>query len=243
MKKVLIVEDEPFALEDLRDSLLQVMPSLEITALQTATEALEVLMSQSFDAVFLDIELPGMSGLDMLQHLKPPVPPVVLVTAHALHALDAFGLGVVECLLKPVDQERLRRAMAKLTLMEAAPVATSGHAGDDIIDRDSRILIREGERIWMIKVMNVSRLQESDEGVRIYFSIGSGLVSLSLMELEARLDRRYFFRSDHRNIINLDSVERFTTSPAGRFVAHFANGLALEFSAEQSRTFELRHSL
>ena len=93
MKKVLIVEDEPFALEDLRDSLLQIIPVLEITALQTATEALEVLSNQSFDAVFLDIELPGMSGIDMLQRLGPPVPPVVLVTAHALHALDAFGLA------------------------------------------------------------------------------------------------------------------------------------------------------
>ena len=218
MKKVLIVEDEPFALD--------------------------VLSNRSFDAVFLDIELPGMSGIDMLQRLSAPVPPVVLVTAHALHALDAFGLGVVECLLKPVDQERLRRAMVKITLMEAHPVAKP-HAldADEMIDRDSRILIREVDRVWMVKVLNISRLQESAEGVRIYFSMGSGLVALSLAELDARLDRRYFFRCDSHNIINLDAVERFTTSPSGRFVAHFANGVTLEFSAEQSRAFEARHRL
>jgi len=244
MKKVLIVEDEPLALEDLRDSLLQVIPSLEITAAQTASEAIEILSKNSFDAVFLDIELPGMNGIDMLQRLKPPLPPVVLVTAHALHALDAFGLGVIECLLKPVDQERLKRALAKIALMETQPTTkASGLDGDEMIDRDSRILIREGDRIWMVKVMNISRLQESNEGVRIFFSIGSGLVGLSLMELDARLDRRYFFRIDDRYIVNLDAVERFTTSPAGRFVAHFADGLSLEFSAEQSRTFEQRHRL
>ena len=244
MKKVLIVEDEPFALEDLRDSLLQIIPVLEITSLQTATEALEVLSNQKFDAVFLDIELPGMSGIDMLQRLNPPVPPVVLVTAHALHALDAFGLGVVECLLKPVDQERLKRALAKITFMEAPPAPKShGPDVDDTIDRDSRILIREGGRVWMVKVMNISRIQESDEGVRVYFSLGSGRVGVSLAALDARLDRRCFFRSDDHNIINLDAVERFTTSPGGRFVAHFANGLSLEFSADQSRAFEQRHCL
>ena len=244
MKKVLIVEDEPFALEDLRDSLLEIAPALEITALQTASEAIEVLAKQTFDAIFLDIELPGMSGIDMLQRLQPPLPPVVLVTAHALHALDAFGLGVVECLLKPVDQERLKRALAKIALMEAQPTSkANGLESEEIIDRDSRVLIREGDRVWMVKVMNISRLQESDDGVRIYFSIGSGLVGLSLRELDARLDRRYFFRIDDRHIINLDAVERFTTSPAGRFVAHFADGLTLEFSAEQSRMFEQRHRL
>ena len=244
MKKVLIVEDEPFALEDLRDSLLQITPTLEITALQTATEALDILSRQVFDAVFLDIELPGMSGIDMLQRLKPPLSPVVLVTAHALHALDAFGLGVIECLLKPVDQQRLKRAMAKITFMEGLPVNNARRLEvAEAIDRDSRILIREGDRVWMVRVMDISRIQESDEGVRVYFTQGSGLVGVALKELDARLDRRTFFRSDDRNIINLDSVERFTTSPAGRFVAHFASGPSLEFNAEQSRAFEQRHRL
>lgn len=244
MKKVLVVEDEPFALEDLRDSLLQLAPNLEITALQTASEAIEALSKNQFDAVFLDIELPGMNGIDMLQRLKPPLPPVVLVTAHALHALDAFGMGVVECLLKPVDQQRLKRAMAKIALMEAKAVPSPGSpVADEMIDRDSRVLIREGDRVWMVKVMNISRLQKSDEGVRIYFSQGNGLVGLSLAELDARLDRRYFFRVDDRHIVNLDAVERFTSSPAGRFVSHLADGLSLEFSAEQSRAFEQRHRL
>lgn len=244
MKKVLVVEDEPFALEDLRDSLLEIVPTLEITALQTASEAIEAISANKFDAVFLDIELPGMSGIDMLQRLHQPIPPVVLVTAHALHALDAFGLGVIECLLKPVDQERLKRALAKIALLESQPSAPSlPLAAEDMIDRESRVLIREGDRVWMVKVVNITLLEKTDEGVRISFSQGSGLVGLSLDELDERLDRRYFFRTDDRHIINLDAVERFTSSAAGRFVAHLADGLELEFSAEQSRAFEQRHQL
>jgi len=244
MKKVLVVEDEPFALEDLRDSLLQIIPTLEITALQTASEAIEALSKNFFDAIFLDIELPGMSGIDMLQKLTPPLPPVVLVTAHAIHALDAFGLGVIECLLKPVDQERLKRTLAKIALMESRPAAKPPSSEiAEVIDRDSRVLIREGTRVWMVKVTNISRVRKSEEGVRIYFSQGNGLISLSLEELDARLDPHHFFRIDDSHIINLDAIERFTTSPSGLLVAHLLDGLALEFSAEQSRAFEQRHRL
>ena len=127
MKTVLVVEDEAVALEDLRDSLLEIDPVLEIVGVQTAMEALELLGSRksdnphTFDGIFLDIEMPGMSGIQMLERLPKPLPPTVLVTAHAMMALDAFGLGVIGCLLKPFDQQRLRRAYSQMNALADAP--------------------------------------------------------------------------------------------------------------------------
>ena len=148
MKTVLVVEDEAVALEDLRDSLLEIDPGLVIVGVQTAMEALDLLSArkgdnpQTFDGIFLDIELPGMSGIQMLERLPKPPPPTVLVTAHAMMALDAFGLGVLGCLLKPVDQQRLRRAYAQMKAIADAPKPNSKTSAFEP-GSESRVLLRD----------------------------------------------------------------------------------------------------
>ncbi|MCX7869816.1 MAG: response regulator, partial [Terrimicrobiaceae bacterium] len=105
-KRLLLVEDETFALEDLRDALLRISPSLEIVTARSGSQALELLRNEKFDALFLDIELPGIGGLDVMRELGAAAPPTVLVTGHLREAIEAFGLGVVECILKPVDDAK-----------------------------------------------------------------------------------------------------------------------------------------
>lgn len=247
MKKILLVEDEEYAMEDLKDSLLGLNPSLEIDTARNGTEALESLATTPYDAIFLDIEMPGMTGIEMLQRLQPPVPPVVLVTAHALHALDAFGLGVVECLLKPVDLERLQRALDRITRMESVPEVSppppsTGNPGD-VFEADSHVLLREGQRVWFVKVATISRLEATDDHTRVFFPHGSGLVAKSISDLEARLDPKLFFRINPTDIINLDSVDHISSSPQAVLVAHFSDGLELQFSADRSRLFEKQHAI
>lgn len=246
MTTALLVEDEEFALEDLKDSLMGLMPSLDIHTARNATEAIEELQTTPFDVIFLDIELPGMNGIQLLEQLEGPIPPVVLVTAHALHALDAFGLGVVECLLKPVDFDRLQRALEKVQRLEEsrrssaqAPVAEqAAHFGEE-----SHVLFREGSKVWFVKVGHISHLRADGPGTRIFFPHGAGVVNRSLDELESRLEPKIFFRVNPEDIINLNAVDHISSSTTGNLVAHFADGLEIPFTAERSRALEREHRL
>ena len=248
MKTVLVVEDEAVALEDLRDSLLEIDPGLEIVGVQTAMEALELLglrkseNSKTFDGIFLDIELPGMSGIQMLERLPKPLPPTVLVTAHAMMALDAFGLGVIGCLLKPVDQQRLRRAYAQMKAIADAPKPSSG---DSDLERgsESRVLLRDRNGIHMVHVLDFTHLTEERGSTRVYFGDHSVVVPHRLGDMEAGLDRDYFFRVNAETIVNLEKVTHYTTSPTGLFVAGLPDGTSAEFSPDRSRIFQERYEL
>lgn len=232
MKKALLVEDEIFALEDLRDSLLEIVPDLEITGVQTATEALEALARDSFDVIFLDIELPGMSGIQMLERLRPPQPPVVLVTAHALLALDAFGLGVVECLLKPVDQQRLRRAVERIQARQAEAEPQVVETG--YIDAESRVFARSGDRTWLIKVGEISRIIQEDAGLRVFFRKENGLLDHEPGDFYSRMHDLHFVPANARTMVNIESVEYFTRQPNGEVVATFLDGGEVRFDADKA---------
>lgn len=249
MKTVLVVEDEAVALEDLRDSLLEIDPSLEIVGVQSATEALELIGSRKsdnsrrFDGVFLDIELPGMSGIQMLERMTKPLPPVVLVTAHAMMALDAFGYGVMGCLLKPVDQQRLRRAFMEMKAVADAPPAVASQTAELVQDSESRVLLRDRNGIHMVSVLEFAYLNDENGSTRIFFGNHSVVVPHSLADMEAGLDRDHFFRVNDETIVNLDKVTHYTTSPTGLFVAGLPDGSSAEFSPERSRIFQSRFEL
>jgi len=245
MKNALLVEDEEFALEDLKDSLQGLMPSLDIHTARNASEAMEALQASQFDVIFLDIELPGMTGIQLLEQLEGPVPPVVLVTAHALHALDAFGLGVIECLLKPVDYNRLQRVLEKIQKLEAARLLAPNQAAGQAphFGVESHVLFREGHKVWFVKVGHISRLRAEGHSTRLFFPHGAGVVARSLDDLESRLDPGIFFRANAEDIINLNAVDHISSAPTGHLIAHFSDGLEISFTSERSRVFEREHRL
>lgn len=248
MKTVLVVEDEAIALEDLRDSLLEIDRSLEIVGVQTAMEALDLLGGKRgenaapFDGVFLDIELPGMSGIQMLERMPQPMPPTVLVTAHAMLALDAFGLGVIGCLLKPVDQQKLRRAYSQMKAIADAP-KTSAQPAAYGEGSESRVLLRDRNGIHMVHVLDFTHLTDERGATRIFFGNHSVVVPHRLSDMEKGLDREFFFRVNANTIVNLEKVTHYTTSPTGLFVAGLPDGTAAEFSPDRSRIFQERYEL
>jgi DNA-binding LytR/AlgR family response regulator len=243
MKKILVIEDETVALEDLRESLLEIAPTLEITGVRTATDALEALGREAFDAVFLDIELPGMSGIQLLERLRPPLPPVVLVTAHAMLALDAFGLGVVECLLKPVDQQRLRKALRRIESKGAAPAVPTVIEPPTTFDPDACVMAREGGRVWLVRVAEIQRIEEEEKNARLFFRGENGALVQSLEEFATHLDPRFFVRAGPTTILNLALVDHFRYSEAGDVVACYADKTEFAFDAESSREFDVSNGL
>ena len=243
MKKILVVEDENVALEDLRESLLEISTDLEITGVRTATEALEILGREAFDAIFLDIELPGMSGIQLLERLRPPIPPVVLVTAHAMLALDAFGLGVVECLLKPVDQQRLRKALRRIESRGGAPAMPTFVEPATTFDPEARVFAREGGQMWLVRVAEITRIEEEEKNARLFFRGQNGALVQSLEEFATHLDPRFFVRAGPTTILNVGLVDHFRYNESGDVVACYADKTEFAFDAESSREFDDSHGL
>ncbi len=242
MKKAIIIEDEPVALEDLREALKEIVPDVSITGIQTATEAMDVLAREEFDAIFLDIELPGMSGIQMLERLPKPLPPVVLVTAHALHAIDGFGLGVVECLLKPVDHQRLRRAVAKI---QAHPPTNlpSAFRQAEMLHPEARIFCRQGDKLWLVRIEEIWKIRDNNGALEIAFRKGQGRAEGDPSEFRSHLDTAMFFHTSTSETINITMVDHFTNPPDGTVTAVFPDGSVTKFDAGQSRAFIDFHGL
>ncbi len=245
MKTVLLVEDEEYAMQDLNDILCGIDPFLEIHTAKNASEAIAAIAANSYNAVFLDIELPGMSGIEMLKSLQPPLPPVILVTAHVMHAMDAFGLGAVECLLKPLDEDNLRAVYQKIVkdheegLAEIPPT----EPGSVFLGRNDHVLLREETTVHLVKVGCISRLQSSGETIHVFFPHGTGSIEKSLDEIETRIDPKIFFRANPTEIIKLLRVDRLKLTNNGNLVAQFLDGLEVCFDADRSRIFEQMHRL
>lgn len=248
MKTLLLVEDEEFAAKDLKDLLYGIDPTLEIRTAKNASEALEAIDATSYDAIFLDVELPGMSGIEMLRKLPGPLPPVVLVTAHALQALDAFGLGVSQCLLKPVDPNRLRNVYERIASetqnvpVPEAPEVVAAVAREPEAVRE-HLLFREGLQIHFVKRNTITRVHADGGITRIFYPQGSVTLQKSLEELDGVFDSEPFFRINDDDIVNLEKVDRFTSSVSGQLTAHFSEGLELTFSLDRSRLFEETHGI
>ncbi len=245
MKTVLLVEDEEYALQDLKEILSGIDPLLEIHTAKNASEAIAAIAANSYNAVFLDIELPGMSGIEMLKTLEPPLPPVILVTAHVMHALDAFGLGVAECLLKPLDEDKLRAVYQKIVKDSDAelPPPPPLESSSVFLGRDDHVLLREGTTVHFVKVGTISRLQSSGELIHVFFPHGSAAVKKPLGEIEVRLDPKIFFRANSNEIINLLCVDHLKMASNGHLVAQFLDGLEVCFDSDRSRVFEQMHRL
>lgn len=229
--KLLLVEDEVYALEDLKASLLSIEPRLQIKEAANAREALDALESEPYDGMLLDLELPGMDGIELLRSLQPIRLPVVLCTAHALTALDAFGLGVIGCLLKPIDRDRLAGMIRELTRrIECGRT----HSPDPVAATSPcqrKVCIQDGDLARIIGANDVLFFEEENGKTRITSQPGSGFISDSLNEIAGRLDSSQFMRVSDRILINLSAVDHLQRKE-GVWYAHFPNGKTLPIGTQ-----------
>jgi two-component system LytT family response regulator len=233
--KAVIVDDEPPARRELR-RLLKEFPSIEVIAeagnIEQAASMIELLTPA---LLFLDIQMPGGSGFDLLTRLEH-VPQVIFTTAHDEHALRAFEVNALDYLLKPIDPARLAAAMARVrpTNMERAP------RPEAVLEQ---IFVRDGPRCWFIPLREVSLLTSEGNYVRLSWRKAQPLLGRALTTLEQRLDPIRFFRANRRQIINLDFVENVELGVNGRLHAQLREGPEVEISRRQARLFKMRTSV
>ena len=213
MLRAMIVDDEAPARSELRFLLEQTGKIGSITEASSVRSAIEMLMGTRVDVVFLDISMPGASGLQLaeaLHKLKNP-PAIVFVTAYSDHAVEAFDVDAVDYLMEPVEEARLDRAIEKV-IARAKPVPVEPVAKPTNIER---IPVEKGGRKVLIPVDQIRFIMAKDDYSCIFTEDDRYLSTTSLAQFESKLGEFGFFRVHRRYIVNLVNVEDVETVPSG----------------------------
>jgi len=221
--KAIIVDDERIARQELR-RLLAAHPEVEIAGeASNGEEALALIEKLAPDVLFLDIQMPGMTGFDVLGRLRE-VPEVIFTTAYDQHALQAFDANALDYLLKPIAPARLAAAMQKLR-----------GGGKELSRPDlEKVFLRDGERCWIVKFEEIDLLESEGNYTRVFFRRERALVPGALAAFEERLNRATFFRASRKYVINLNSIEATELGVGGNLVVRMRGGVEVELSRRQS---------
>jgi DNA-binding LytR/AlgR family response regulator len=201
--RALIVDDEYPAREELR-YLLRSFPEVEVVGeAAEAAEALQLIRSIDYDLCFLDIKMPGGSGLDLVRELTklPHSPAVIFMTAYPDHAVEAFDLDAVDYLLKPFDEQRLARALQRI--IDRGPDARIAHEAEPEELHFDKIPVPLRDRTILLEPDRVLFAVAAHGGSYVVTAKSKHLVPYSLAELEKRLEGRGFFRTHRAYLVNL----------------------------------------
>jgi two-component system LytT family response regulator len=238
--KTLLIDDERLARNELR-RLLVAFPHIEIVGeARTAQQARELIGSVRPDLVFRDVQMPGETGLELLESLEPPAPRVIFTTAHDEFAVKAFELNALDYLLKPVDPARLATAVARL---EDRPGCAPAAAPTGQLGNEDKVFVREGDRCWFVEVRTIRLLESEGNYTRVHFADAQPQLFRSLNAMEERLDAKFFFRANRRQIINLAWVEKIEPWFSGGLLVHLKGGAKVELSRRQAQEFREQMSL
>jgi two-component system LytT family response regulator len=235
--KALIVDDEPLARRELR-RLLGAIPGIEVIGeagnVDEARARIEQLVP---DVVFLDIQMPGGTGFDLLAQLEH-LPRVIFTTAYDQYAVKAFDVNALDYLLKPIEPERLAAALRKLeAAARASPDAAAPGASLE------QLFVRDGHRCWFVPLREVSLISTEGNYVRLLWGKERPLLGRSLATLEHKLNPRRFFRANRQQLINLDFIAQVELGEGGRLHVQLRDGPEIEVSRRQARLFRARSTV
>ena len=235
--RVLIVDDEQIGRQRLR-RLLGAMPDVAVVGEHDSGEALLAHPLGDVDAVLLDVQMPGLSGVEALQLLPVDAPYVVFCTAHDEHALAAFDAGAIDYVLKPIDPQRLILALARARRVRRGP-AEPGVRTPPL----RRLALERARGIVLVDPDDVSHLVLDGELVTVHTRIGTFLSELPLGELHARVPADRFERVHRRAIVNLAYVDRLEPIETGGYTARMKGGALVEISRQAARGLRRRLGL
>jgi two-component system, LytTR family, response regulator len=228
--KAIIIDDEPPARRELR-RLLADFSWIEIVGeAGNVAQAAAMIEALSPELIFLDIQMPGGSGFDLLAGLDH-LPQVIFTTAHDEHAVRAFEVNALDYLLKPIDPARLTAALARVKNANAARTPQP----EAVLEQ---LFVRDGPRCWFVPLREVRLLTSEGNYVRLSWGKTQPLLGRALATLEQRLDSNRFFRANRRQIINLDFIETVELGVNGRLHVQLREGPEVEISRRQARLFK-----
>ncbi len=235
--KAIIVDDERLARKELA-SLLEKYEDLEIVGeAGNADEAETMIAEKKPDLLFLDVNMPGRTGFELLESLEQ-APQVIFVTAYDEHALKAFEVNALDYLLKPIDPERLEAAVNKLQESNE-----ESELQRKTLQEEDQVFLKDGEKCWFLTLKDVRYFESEGNYIRVRFSDQKPLVLRSLNKLEEKLDPHIFFRSNRKHIVNLRWVQKVEPWFNGGFMLKLKSGEQIEVSRRQATRFKEMLSL
>jgi two-component system LytT family response regulator len=242
MHKAIIIDDERLARNELK-KLLHEFPEVEvIDEAANATEGIEKIESLNPDLIFLDIQMPGKSGFDMLAELDR-APHVIFTTAYDEYALKAFEVNALDYLMKPVEPKRLADALQKLQQAEEKEAIVSGTPNRGMLSEHDQVFVKDGERCWFVKLAEVRLFESVGNYAKVFFAGNKPLILKSLNALEERLDDKIFFRANRKHIVNLRMIEKIEPYFNGGLLLDLQGGDKVEVSRRQAVKFKEMMSL
>lgn len=239
--KALLVDDERLARAELR-RLLADNDMVEIVGeAANAEEARRQIAELKPDLLFLDVQMPGETGLQFLETLEPPAPLVIFTTAYDEFAVKAFELNALDYLMKPVDPVRLKSAIERLPSADGAPAAPE--IPPEVLASTDKVFLREGDRCWFVEVKRIRLLESEGNYTRVHFDDAQPQLFRSLNAMESRLDSKTFFRANRRQMINLQWIENIEPWFSGGLLVELKGGAKVELSRRQAQEFRERMSL
>ncbi|MGE0041874.1 MAG: LytR/AlgR family response regulator transcription factor [Vicinamibacterales bacterium] len=230
--RALIVDDEPLARENLR-LLLEAAPGVTVAGeCRSGREAVAAARELAPDVVFLDVRMPGLDGFGVVEQLGGAAAPlVVFVTAHDVHAVKAFEAEAVDYLLKPFDDERFARALARVReRLAARAVPALGGAPDQPAGYAERLIIREVGRIRFVRVADLDWIEAEGVYCRLHAGDRSDLLRSSMDGLEAVLDPAVFARIHRSAIVRIDRIAELRPGDHGDHLVRLRTGAELTLS-------------
>jgi two-component system LytT family response regulator len=236
--------------------MLAVTGRVEIAGTSTdPVEAVEAILKTKPDVLFLDIEMPGMTGFQMLSELDPQQQPlIVFTTAYDQYALEAFGVNSVDYLLKPIEAPQLARALDKVDRMrggveprpeirELLDRIAALAAGEGQPAYPDRIASRTGERVELIELARVTHFFARDKLTYAATAAKNHVVDHTIQELEQKVDPRKFVRIHRAILLNLDYVHELHTWFAGRMMVRLKDDKHTELTVSRDRVRALKERL
>jgi two-component system, LytTR family, response regulator len=243
--RTLLVDDEEIARRGLRVRLERAKDIEIVAECQNGAEAIESINLLSPDLVFLDVQMPELSGFDVLRAVQPKAMPyVVFVTAFDEYAVRAFEVHALDYLLKPIDDERLAAALrhvrevmlgtrgsayARQFAEAIASLTRTGALPPDQVGSD-RLAIPAGDRVMIIRLADIDWIQASDNYVSIHVGKKTWLLRETISALEQRLTPKGFARIHRSTIVNAQRVTELRSQPNGEFAVVLTDGTTLRMS-------------
>ncbi len=240
MQKVILIDDERLARSELK-RLLQEFPDVEVIGeAANANEGIEKIETLNPDLIFLDIQMPGKTGFDMLTQLEK-APHVIFVTAYDEYALKAFEVNALDYLMKPVEPKRLADALLKVRQKDEEELLSYNNRG--LLGEHDQVFVKDGERCWFVKLSDVRLFESVGNYAKVFFGTNKPLILKSLNALEERLDEKVFFRANRKHIINLRMIEKIEPYFNGGLLLDLVGGEKIEVSRRQAVKFKEMMSL
>lgn len=244
--RTIIIDDERLARNELK-KLLQEFSEIEvIDEAANVQEGIEKIEKLNPDLIFLDIQMPGKTGFDLLGELDF-APKVIFTTAYDEFALKAFEVNALDYLLKPVEPKRLSDAIQKVQQDEsrASPTINGNDtaAKNGLLNDEDQVFVKDGERCWFVKLNEIRLFESVGNYAKIFFGANKPLILKSLNSLEERLDDKVFFRANRKHIINMHWIERIEPYFNGGLLLELKGGEKIEVSRRQTVKFKEMMSL